>query len=156
MPTDSSTNTPSGLKHATHAGRSLTSATAYAWRTNSSLVMSFLSVQEVVVASQHDARAGKCLARSAQHFDAFEHGAQRRPLEAVSAGDDRQRQADAPWPMRRKRRVSQRAPECKRADREPRARRRTGQLACFARLHADDRDLFGVGQRLRLSEPLEL
>src|SRR3954470_22265962 len=45
MPTDMSTNTPSGLKHATHPATSLTSAIAYAWRMNSSLVMSFLSAR---------------------------------------------------------------------------------------------------------------
>ena len=43
--------------------------------------------------------------------------------------------------MRRKCRVSQRAPERERADRKPYGLSGNGQLACFARLHADDRDL---------------
>jgi hypothetical protein len=40
IPTDSSTNSPSGLKHATHPATSLASATAYACLMNSSFVMS--------------------------------------------------------------------------------------------------------------------
>jgi hypothetical protein len=36
------------------------------------------------------------------------------------------------------------APERERADRKPYRLSREGQLACFAGLHADDRDLLGV------------
>jgi hypothetical protein len=45
--------------------------------------------------------------------------------------------------MRRECRVSQRAPERERADRKPYRLSGEGQLARFARLHADDRDLLG-------------
>src|SRR4051812_15904357 len=43
MFTDLSANSPSWVKHATHAAMSFVSAMAYAWRTNASFVMSFLS-----------------------------------------------------------------------------------------------------------------
>jgi hypothetical protein len=79
-----------------------------------------------------------------QHLDAFEHGAERGPLQAVTAGDDRQRQADTSGPMRRKCRIGHRAPERENADRQPDRRIGVGQLACFARVHADDRDLLSV------------
>jgi hypothetical protein len=46
--------------------------------------------------------------------------------------------------MRRKCRVSQRAPERERADRKPYLLSGEGQLACFASPHADDPDLLGV------------
>ena len=68
---------------------------------------------------QCDAFGGKRLARPAHHLDAFEHGAERGPLQAVTASDDRQRQADTPGPMRRKCRIGQRAAERERADRQP-------------------------------------
>jgi hypothetical protein len=104
------------------------------------LLMAF----EVWSRGQHDARSGKRLAGPAQHLDAFDQGAARWSLQAIAASDDRQRQADAPGAMRRKRCVSQRAPERERADRKPSRLSGKGQLACFARLHADDRDLFGA------------
>src|SRR5450755_1624720 len=53
----------------------------------------------------YDASGGKRLARPAQHPDAFKHGAERGPLQAVMASDNRQRQADTPAPMRRKCRI---------------------------------------------------
>jgi hypothetical protein len=90
---------------------------------------------------QHDASGGKRLARSAQDLDAFEHGAERGPLQAVTAGDYRHRQADTPGPMRRKCRIGQRAPEREQADRKPDRLSGEGQLACFARVHAENRDL---------------
>jgi hypothetical protein len=45
--------------------------------------------------------------------------------------------------MRRKSRVSQRAPERERADRKPYLLRREGHLAFFASPHADDPGLLG-------------
>jgi CubicO group peptidase (beta-lactamase class C family) len=74
---------------------------------------------------------------------AFTHPIVRNDPPAVPAGDDRQWQADAPGPMRRKCCVSQGAPKRKRADRKPH-RLSEGQLACFVHLHADDGDLLGV------------
>ena len=99
---------------------------------------------EVDRRGQHDARPGKRLAGSAHHLDAFEHGVERRPLQGVTAGDDRQRQADIPRPLRRKCGAGQSAAERERADRK--AGRLSGkrQLACFAGLHPDDRDLRGM------------
>jgi hypothetical protein len=93
---------------------------------------------------QYDASGRKHLARPAQHLEAFEHGAERGPLQAVTARDDRQRQADTPGPMRRKCRISERAPEREQADRQPDRLSGEGQLACFARVHADNRDLLSV------------
>ena len=46
--------------------------------------------------------------------------------------------------MRCKCRVGQMAPERERADNNPYRLSRHGQLACFAGLRADDRDLLGV------------
>jgi hypothetical protein len=92
----------------------------------------------------YDASGGKHLARPAQHLDAFEHGAERGPLQALMVRDDRQRQADTPGPMRRKCGIGERAPEREQADRQPDRLSGEGQLACFGRVHADDRDLFSV------------
>jgi hypothetical protein len=93
---------------------------------------------------QHDASAGKRPARSAQDLDAFGDGGERGPLQAVAAGDDRQRQEDAARPMRRKGLVRQAAPERERVDRKSNRLGGECQLAGFARLHADDRDVLGV------------
>jgi hypothetical protein len=79
-----------------------------------------------------------------QQFDAFEHGGERRSLQAVAASDDRQWQADAPGPVRRKCRVGKRAPKRKRPDRKPYRLGGEGKLACFAHPYAEDRDLLGV------------
>jgi hypothetical protein len=110
----------------------------------SGLDRGLLVAVEVCRRVQHDARRGKRLAGSSQHLDALEHGAERWPLQAIAPSDDRQRQADTPGPMRRKCRVSHRAPERERADRKSYLLSGEGQFACFARLHADDRDLLGV------------
>jgi hypothetical protein len=78
--------------------------------------------------------------RSAQHRYAFEYGREPWPLQAIAASDDRQRQADAPGPMCRKGRVRQGAPERERVDHKSHRLSRERQLACLARLHADDCD----------------
>jgi hypothetical protein len=70
--------------------------------------------------------------------------AARGPLQAVTAGDYRERQADTPGPMRRKSRIGQRAPEREQAYRQPDRLSGEGQLASFARLHAENRDLLSV------------
>jgi hypothetical protein len=92
----------------------------------------------------YDASGRKRLVRSAQYLDAFEHGGERGPLQAVTAGDYRQRQADTPEPMRRKCRIGERAPEGEQADRKPDRLSGEGQLACFARVRTENRDLFSV------------
>jgi hypothetical protein len=63
---------------------------------------------------------------------------------AVTASDDRQRQADTPAPTRRKCRIGDRDPEREQADRQPDRLSGEGQLACLGCVHADDRDLFSV------------
>jgi hypothetical protein len=67
--------------------------------------------------------------------------------------------ADTPGPMRRKCRIGERAPEREQADRKPDRLSGEGQLACFARVHADDRDLFSVWKHalvLRRIRPIEV
>jgi hypothetical protein len=81
---------------------------------------------------------------SAQHFDAFEHDAEGWPLQAIAASDYHQRQADGAGSLRRESRVSKSGPERERADRKPHRLSGESQLACLARVHADDRDLLGV------------
>jgi hypothetical protein len=110
----------------------------------SGLDRGLLVPSEVCRRGQHDGARGKRLAGSAQHLDAFEHDAKRWPLQAIAASYDRQRQADAPWPVGRECRVSQGAAERERADRKPHRLSGERQLACFARLHADDSDLLGA------------
>jgi|HubBroStandDraft_4_1064222.scaffolds.fasta_scaffold556832_1 hypothetical protein len=78
---------------------------------------------------------------STDHLDTFEHGAERWPLQAIPASNDRQRHADAAGAMRRKCRSSLRAPEPERADREPYGLSCESQFECFVSLRADDRDL---------------